>query len=198
MRVSVDLVSAVQHLLVLFRDAHVLFRSPSGMHRAIDRYEQCWLPLLKTHGKTPLVPPADVEWVWYCHAISGAYERDCAGLASTYAPILESEAQWSATMNRTRQLWEDAYLKNASHTCCHEPFHLTGSNVAALDAKRPAVKVLQRTTDFTTAYYCLLLTLLLGLDAKRLTVKGNKAVEISVESRPRMFPADVLKATPAF
>ena len=140
-------------MLVLFRDAHALFRSPSGMRRAIDRYEQCWLPLLKTHGKTPLVPPADVEYVWYCHAISGAYERDCAGLASTYAPILESEAQWSATMNRTRQLWEDAYLKNASHTCCHEPFHLTGSNVATSDAKRPAVKVQQ----LTTAHYCILL-----------------------------------------
>ena len=153
MRVSVDLVSAVQHLLVLFRDAHALFRSPSGMHRAIDRYEQCWLPLLKTHGNTPLVPPADVEWVWYCHAISGAYERDCAGLSSTYVPILESEVQWSATMNRTRQLWEDAYLKNASHTGCHEPFHLTCSNVAALDAKRPAVKVQQ----LTTAHYCILL-----------------------------------------
>ena len=45
----------------------------------INRYEQCWLPLLAEHtefgnAKFQLVVPLDCEWIWHCHGLNPVWQ----------------------------------------------------------------------------------------------------------------------------
>ena len=38
--------------------------------RSLQRYTDCWLPLVNKYTNTPLIPPADVAWLWHCHRLA--------------------------------------------------------------------------------------------------------------------------------
>lgn len=45
------------------------------MRNAMQRYEQCWLPLLASHGSgggdgALMAAPFDVAWAWWAHALA--------------------------------------------------------------------------------------------------------------------------------
>jgi len=50
-------------LVALVADACEALRSPRAVRKAVERYEKCWLPLLRKHKGKQLVPPVDVEFV---------------------------------------------------------------------------------------------------------------------------------------
>lgn len=44
----------------------------------ICRYDQLWMPMISDltpeSGKPPMIlPPLDVEWVWFCHTLNPVY-----------------------------------------------------------------------------------------------------------------------------
>jgi hypothetical protein len=58
-----DLAAASRRLVALVADACEALRSPRAVRKAVERYEKCWLPLLRKHKGKQLVPPVDVEFV---------------------------------------------------------------------------------------------------------------------------------------
>lgn len=123
--ISVDLIAAAKiHLQFL---AHVdrnrwLYDAPA-LHKAIYRYNVCWLPLLERHSDSPffegpLVVPLDCEWVWHCHRLNPVrYKSDCEEL---YGKILDnrnvvSSSQGTSIMD-TKEAWKTL--------CPDEPYEL--------------------------------------------------------------------------
>ncbi|KAF8100596.1 hypothetical protein N665_0220s0001 [Sinapis alba] len=81
-RIGTDIVSASRRLIVLLRsigDSHWLHHPPV-ISEAIRRYDELWMPLISdlTVGSKPLIilPPLDVEWVWFCHSLNPVSYRD--------------------------------------------------------------------------------------------------------------------------
>ena len=61
------------------------------LQNAIRRYEFCWIPLLasvdKPSDRVKLVPPLDVEWVWFCHMLCPTkYVEDSAAMWRAVRP----------------------------------------------------------------------------------------------------------------
>lgn len=62
--------------------ARPLINKPKTLAQAVDRYYQCWLPLLSTKldsttSKT-LVPPLDIAWIWHVHRSNpDSYHKYC-------------------------------------------------------------------------------------------------------------------------
>lgn len=55
------------------------------LQKAVQRYEHCWLPLIRRHAHnlaaSPLAPPLDVAWVWFAHTIAPvAYRHVCTSI----------------------------------------------------------------------------------------------------------------------
>ena len=68
---SVDLVqNALMHKWFLQRihELGISLNQPSFL--ALQRYTNCWLPLVNKYKDTPLIPPADVAWLWHCHRLA--------------------------------------------------------------------------------------------------------------------------------
>ncbi|KAJ0254474.1 Enolase [Hirschfeldia incana] len=81
-RIGTDIVSAARRLIVLLRsigDCQWLHHPPV-ISEAIRRYEELWMPLISdlTVGSKPpiILPPLDVEWVWFCHSLNPVSYRD--------------------------------------------------------------------------------------------------------------------------
>ena len=136
---SVDLVAAAEQLVPLCAAAREVCGSLKERQRALERYERCWLPLLRRHRSERLVPPADVEWAWLCHCISGAYLRDCVMLfGEGTAPekaTFSSDEERAAAEDKTRRLWENAFGP-ASPAALSEPYapNFAAAQWATLDA----------------------------------------------------------------
>ncbi|KAA8536796.1 hypothetical protein F0562_029274 [Nyssa sinensis] len=117
-RLSVDLVSAAgRHVgfLRLVADSHWLHQRPTVVE-AIRRYDELWMPLISdlTVGSTPpiLVPPIDVEWVWYCHTLNPvSYRRYCESRFSKLIgkPAIFDEENEEYAWNRCREIWIRRY-----------------------------------------------------------------------------------------
>lgn len=115
MRFSVDLVAAARRNLGFLRlvsDSQWLDHGPTILE-AIRRYDQLWMPLiadLTTVSKPPMIlPPLDVEWVWFCHTLNRANYRDYCesrfGKLIGKPNIFDDENEEYA-VNRCRKIWE--------------------------------------------------------------------------------------------
>eukprot|EP01025_Chloroclados_australasicus_P029812 TRINITY_DN2979_c0_g1_i3.p1 TRINITY_DN2979_c0_g1~~TRINITY_DN2979_c0_g1_i3.p1 ORF type:complete len:591 (-),score=43.21 TRINITY_DN2979_c0_g1_i3:1174-2946(-) len=81
--------------------------------KACDRYFQIWLPLLEYAGRYgyPLVPPPDVELIWFCHMLAPeSYEKDCMKTAQ-FMPnhaLFDNNTRQKA-LNFAKYLWQVQY-----------------------------------------------------------------------------------------
>ena len=68
---SIDLVeNSLKHkwFLQTIHELGISLKRPSLL--ALQRYTDCWLPLVNKYIKTPLIPPANVAWLWHCHRLA--------------------------------------------------------------------------------------------------------------------------------
>ncbi|PIN04956.1 hypothetical protein CDL12_22503 [Handroanthus impetiginosus] len=114
-RFSIDLVAAARRnlgFLRLVNDSHWLHQEPT-IFEAIRRYDELWMPLIAdlTNGSKPpmILPPLDVEWVWYCHTLKPAnYRHYCESRFSKLIgkPAIFDEENEEYALNRCREIWE--------------------------------------------------------------------------------------------
>ncbi|XP_027114744.1 uncharacterized protein [Coffea arabica] len=117
-KLSVDLVAAARHNLGFLRlvdDSDWLHQKPSILE-SIRRYDQLWMPLISdlAVGSTPpmVLPPLDVEWIWFCHTLNPvSYREYCKSRFSKLigkAAIFDEENEEYA-LNRCKEIWEYRY-----------------------------------------------------------------------------------------
>ncbi|KZV19467.1 hypothetical protein F511_31837 [Dorcoceras hygrometricum] len=116
---SVDLVAAATRNLVFLRilaESQWLHHKPTILE-AIRRYDQLWMPLIadlsKGLTKPPMIlPPLDVEWIWFCHSLSPAnYRCYCEARFSKIIgkPTIFYEENEEYALDRCRKIWEDRF-----------------------------------------------------------------------------------------
>ncbi|EOY11551.1 Uncharacterized protein TCM_026691 isoform 1 [Theobroma cacao] len=112
---SVDLVSAARRNIGFLRsvnECHWLHQRATIVE-AIRRYEEVWMPLisdLTVVGSTPpmVLPPFDVEWVWFCHTLNPvAYRKYCESRFSKLIgkPAIFNEENEEYALMRCREIW---------------------------------------------------------------------------------------------
>lgn len=119
-KISVDLAGGGRQLEGILREVdrrRELYGGPA-VQKAVQRYEQCWLPLLarvQVGGARwqHLVPPLDVEWIWLCHRLSPVmYEEDCENLfRKTIDSALQDPLSFDRESGRAtcRKVWDMVY-----------------------------------------------------------------------------------------
>ncbi|CAM8969112.1 unnamed protein product [Rhodiola kirilowii] len=113
--ISVDLVSAARKNIQLMRAVYESqwLRSRSALLEAVRRYEELWLPLISEFTAAPMIlPPFDIEWVWFCHTLDPiGYRRYCELRFSKLigkSAIFDEENEEYALM-RCREIWSRMY-----------------------------------------------------------------------------------------
>ncbi|XP_047321682.1 uncharacterized protein LOC124925659 [Impatiens glandulifera] len=117
-KISIDLVAAARRNVSFLRfvaDSDWLHHKPT-LVEAVRRYTELWMPLisdLTAESKPPMIlPPIDVEWVWYCHTLNPVnYRQYCERKFSRLigkSSIFDEENEEYA-MNRCRELWIHRY-----------------------------------------------------------------------------------------
>ncbi|XP_061363320.1 glycine-rich domain-containing protein 2 isoform X6 [Gastrolobium bilobum] len=118
-RVGIDLVSAARRNIGFLRSvaySEWLHHTPIVVE-AIRRYHDLWMPLisdLTVPESIPLMilPPFDVEWVWFCHTLNPvSYREYCETRFSKLigrAAIFDEENREYALM-RCREIWSSKY-----------------------------------------------------------------------------------------
>ncbi|XP_017248337.1 uncharacterized protein LOC108219410 isoform X2 [Daucus carota subsp. sativus] len=117
-RVGVDLVAAAKRNLGFLRlvdESSWLHKRPTILE-AIRRYDELWMPLISDLmvGISPpmILPPLDIEWVWFCHTLNPAsYRQYCEARFSKLigkAAIFNEENEDYA-LNRCREIWVQKY-----------------------------------------------------------------------------------------
>ncbi|KNA14983.1 hypothetical protein SOVF_102110, partial [Spinacia oleracea] len=122
--VTLDLVSATRRNLKFLRyvaDSDWLHH-PSTLIEAIRRYEELWMPLISDltvgpNQRPPMIlPPFDIEWVWYCHTLNPVHYKDyCKTRFSKVigrATLFDEENEEYA-VNRCREIWKKRYPNEA-------------------------------------------------------------------------------------
>ncbi|KAJ9538272.1 hypothetical protein OSB04_031005 [Centaurea solstitialis] len=119
MRLSLDLVAAAGQTIGFLRDvaeSHWLHRTPLLLE-AIRRYDELWMPLVSDlraeSGKPPMIlPPLDVEWVWFCHSLNPVvYRQYCE---SRFSKLIGKSAIFNQenrdyAVERCREIWVHKY-----------------------------------------------------------------------------------------
>ncbi|CAA0815602.1 Protein of unknown function (DUF1399 [Striga hermonthica] len=117
-RFGIDLVAAARRNLGFLR--HVSDSSwlhhESAIVEAIRRYHQLWMPLIAdlTAGIKPpmILPPLDIEWVWFCHTLNPAnYRNYCESRFSKIIgkPAIFDEENEEYALDRCREIWESKF-----------------------------------------------------------------------------------------
>ncbi|KAK7344256.1 hypothetical protein VNO77_13660 [Canavalia gladiata] len=118
-RLGIDLVSAARRNIGFLRtvaDSLWLHHTPIVVE-AIRRYHDFWMPLISDltvpDSTLPmLLPPFDVEWVWFCHTLNPvSYREYCEKRFSKLigrAGIFDEENREYALM-RCREIWNGKY-----------------------------------------------------------------------------------------
>ncbi|KAK7269386.1 hypothetical protein RIF29_22112 [Crotalaria pallida] len=133
-RLGIDLVSAARRNIGFLKsvaDSEWLHHTPI-LVEAIRRYHDLWMPLI-SHLTVPdsapppmILPPFDVEWVWFCHTLNPvSYREYCERRFSKLigrAAIFDEENREYAMM-RCKESWSREYPS--------EPFE----NEASWDSK---------------------------------------------------------------
>ncbi|CAH8340245.1 unnamed protein product [Eruca vesicaria subsp. sativa] len=117
-RIGADIVSAARRLIVLLRsigDCQWLHRPPV-ISEAIRRYDELWMPLisdLTVDSKPPIIlPPLDVEWVWFCHSLNPVSYRDyCQKRFSKLIgkPAIYDEENEDYAVSQCEKIWIRRY-----------------------------------------------------------------------------------------
>ncbi|XP_019187970.1 PREDICTED: uncharacterized protein LOC109182291 isoform X2 [Ipomoea nil] len=118
LRITVDLVAAARRnlgFLKFIAESPFLHQTPAILE-SIRRYDQLWMPLIYdlTNGSTPpmILPPVDIEWVWFCHSLNPvSYRQYCESRFSKVigkATIFNEENEDYA-LNRCREIWLSRY-----------------------------------------------------------------------------------------
>lgn len=117
-RIGVDLVAAAKRnigFLRLIAESHWLHQKPT-IFEAIRRYEELWMPLISDLmvGSTPpmVLPPLDIEWVWYCHTLNPVnYRQYCESRFSKLIgkPAIFNKENEDYAFNRCREIWIRRY-----------------------------------------------------------------------------------------
>ena len=120
MKLTLDLTETAKMELRFLKNIHdrKIYYDPDVIKCAIYRYEECWLPLLRSNADLGLRkgPPLDVHWVWHVHMLSPTkYAEDCKRLhGAVFDHRLGAEES-------AKEEWEGAYPE--------EPFHLSSRDV---------------------------------------------------------------------
>ncbi|KAL5565973.1 hypothetical protein UlMin_029137 [Ulmus minor] len=117
-RVGVDLVSAARRNIGFLRivsESQWLHHKPT-LQEAIRRYNVFWMPLISdlTVGVSPpvILPPIDVEWVWFCHTLNPvSYREYCESRFSKIIgkPAIFYEENEEYALMRCREIWVRRY-----------------------------------------------------------------------------------------
>ncbi|KAI4349932.1 hypothetical protein L6164_010473 [Bauhinia variegata] len=149
-RVGVDLVSAARTNICFLRtvaESHWLLQTPTLLE-AIRRYDQLWMPLisdLTLPESTPprIVPPIDIEWVWFCHTLNPAsYQEYCETKFSKLIgkPAIFDEENEEYALMRCREIWNLKYpsesFENEANSDSKEPTVVVNDNVFKEVAKQ--------------------------------------------------------------
>ena len=119
--------------------------------QTLQRYTDCWLPLVNKYTNTPLIPPADVAWLWHCHRLAprvyAEYVTERFGILidATLPFTLQyagAEVVYSDKSLMTQDLWSKEFpdttffLDNnqgKTHLICHDVSHVTKVMVGGFD-----------------------------------------------------------------
>lgn len=118
-RPGIDLVAAARRNVAFLRnvaDSDWLHHSPN-LHESIRRYDEVWMPLISdltvdTAPPPALVPPFDIEWVWFCHSLDPVHYREYC--VSRFSKIVGKPAIFDGenedyAYNRCREIWSSRY-----------------------------------------------------------------------------------------
>ncbi|KAJ8772041.1 hypothetical protein K2173_027218 [Erythroxylum novogranatense] len=134
---GVDLVSGARRNVGFLRTVRecLWLHERENLVEAIRRYDQLWMPLisdLMTGSMPPMVlPPVDIEWVWFCHSLNPAsYRQYCEKRFSKLIgkPAIFDEENEEYALMRCKELWMDRYP--------NEPFE----NETVSDSKNPVTE----------------------------------------------------------
>jgi len=115
---SVDLIEnslKLKWFLQMMHELGVSLRPPTFL--SIKRYLDCWLPLVKKHPDLPLIPPADVAWLWHCHRLAPKHYEEYVVerfnmLLDTTTPFALQYAEaetYSQDSLMTQELWQTEF-----------------------------------------------------------------------------------------
>ncbi|WKA02755.1 hypothetical protein VitviT2T_020909 [Vitis vinifera] len=117
-RISIDLVAAARRHIAFLRAVaeSEWLHQESTLLESIRRYDELWMPLISdlTVGSTPpvILPPVDVQWVWYCHTLNPvSYRRYCESRFSKIIgkPAIFDEENEEYAVMRCRGIWVQRY-----------------------------------------------------------------------------------------
>lgn len=117
-RLSIDLVAAARRNLGFLRlvtESQWLQERPTILE-SIRRYDQLWMPLISdlSNGSNPpmILPPFDIEWVWYCHTLNSvSYRQYCESRFSKLIgkAAIFNEENGEYALNRCKEIWVHRY-----------------------------------------------------------------------------------------
>nr|XP_043623067.1 glycine-rich domain-containing protein 2 isoform X2 [Erigeron canadensis] len=119
MRLSIDVVAAAGQNIGFLRnvaESHWLHHT-HVLVEAIRRYDELWMPLMSDltaeSGKSPMIlPPIDIEWVWFCHTLNpAAYRQYCNSrfLKLIGKPAIFNQENKEYAMDRCKEIWIAKY-----------------------------------------------------------------------------------------
>ncbi|KAK0599978.1 hypothetical protein LWI29_010392 [Acer saccharum] len=118
-RIGVDLVSAARRNIGFLRvvNESQWLHEESNILEAIRRYDELWMPLicdLTAVGSMPpmVLPPFDVEWVWFCHTLNPvSYRQYCESRFSKVIgkPAIFDEENEEYAFMRCKEIWVQKY-----------------------------------------------------------------------------------------
>ncbi|KAI7993124.1 C2 domain-containing protein [Camellia lanceoleosa] len=82
------------------------------------RYDELWMPLISdltvgstsTHHPPMILPPIDIQWVWFCHTFNPVlYRQYCDSRFSKIMAKLFSTKRMKSALNRCRDIWIRRY-----------------------------------------------------------------------------------------
>nr|GMD48301.1 glycine-rich domain-containing protein 1 [Ipomoea batatas] len=160
-RITVDLVAAARRnlgFLKFIAESPFLHQTPAILE-SIRRYDQLWMPLIYelTNGSTPpmILPPVDIEWVWFCHSLNPvSYRQYCESRFSKVigkATIFNEENEDYA-LNRCREIWLCRYPSEPFENECDSNVENRVSTVQE-DLLDEVSKQRFLYTKFTEPYY---------------------------------------------
>ncbi|XVF06006.1 hypothetical protein REPUB_Repub06bG0010900 [Reevesia pubescens] len=116
---GVDIVSAARKNIGFLRSVNEYqwLHQRATIIEAIRRYDEVWMPLisdLTVKGSTPpmVLPPFDVEWVWFCHTLNPVgYRKYCESRFSKLIgkPAIFNEENEEYALMRCKEIWVQRY-----------------------------------------------------------------------------------------
>ncbi|KAK3041923.1 hypothetical protein RJ639_002231 [Escallonia herrerae] len=122
-RLSIDLVAAARHNLGFLRlvaESQWLHQRPTTVEafrrQVKELYDELWMPLISDLmvGSNPpmIVPPLDIEWVWFCHTLNPvSYRQYCESRFSKLTGKLAifNEENEEYALDVCREIWIRKY-----------------------------------------------------------------------------------------